>query len=111
MRVGGVERQTLLQSGPVTAPLPDLVLYGKPGCHLCDDAHDALDQVLAERAAAGLPVPELEERDILLDAGWRERYADVIPVIAVGERELRLVTQPARIRRLLADVIDGVRSA
>jgi len=34
--------------------------------------------------------------------------ADVIPVIALGDRELRLVTQPARIRRLLADVIDGV---
>ena len=26
--VGRVERRTLLQSGPVTAPLPDLVLYG-----------------------------------------------------------------------------------
>jgi hypothetical protein len=93
----------------VTAPLPDLVLYGKPGCHLCDDARGAIDRVFAERAAAGLPVPALDERDILGDAALRERYADFIPVIALGERELRLVTQPARIRRLLADVIDGVR--
>ncbi len=92
----------------MTAPLPDLVLYGKPGCHLCDDARAALGAVFAERAAAGLPVPAVLERDILGDAAWRERYADFIPVIAVGERELRLVTQPARIRRLLADVIDGV---
>ena len=36
-----------------------------------------------------------------------ERYRDWIPVLALGERELRLVTQPARIRRLLADVLDG----
>jgi len=92
----------------VTAPLPDLVLYGKPGCHLCDDARVALDQVVAERLAAGLPVPAIDERDILRDANWRARYADSIPVIALGDRELRLVTQPARIRRLLADVIDGV---
>jgi len=92
----------------VTAPLPDLVLYGKPGCHLCDEAHDALRQVLEERAGAGLPNPELRERDILGDADLADRYRDWIPVLALGDRELRLVTQPARIRRLLADVIDGM---
>ena len=95
----------------MTAPLPDLVLYGKPGCHLCDDARVALDQVFAERAAAGLPNPQLRERDILGDETWREAYSDWIPVLALGDRELRLVTQPARIRRLLADVLDGVRPA
>ena len=91
----------------MTAPLPDLVLYGKPGCHLCDVARVALDQVLLERSAAGLPVPNVEDRDILLDGDWVAAYGDTIPVIALGERELRLVTQPARIRRLLADVLDG----
>jgi hypothetical protein len=93
----------------VTAPLPDLVLYGKPGCHLCDDAHVALDQVLAERAAAGLPNPPVRAVDILGDPSLTERYRDWIPVLALGDRELRLVTQPARMRRLLADVIDGSR--
>ncbi len=94
----------------MTAPLPDLVLYGKPGCHLCEDARFALDAVLAERARAGLPNPVLREADILADAGLHHRYRDWIPVLALGDRELRLVTQPARIRRLLADVIDGVAS-
>jgi hypothetical protein len=91
----------------VTDPLPDLVLYGKPGCHLCDDARIALGQVLQERAGAGLPNPGLRELDILGDAQLAERYRDWIPVLAIGDRELRLVTQPARIRRLLADIIDG----
>ena len=91
----------------MTDPLPDLVLYGKPGCHLCDDARVALDQVMEERAAAGLPNPGLREADILRDAALTERYRDWIPVLLLGDRELRLVTQPARIRRLLADVIDG----
>ena len=90
------------------APLPDLVLYGKPGCHLCDDTRDALRSVFAERASAGLANPELREADILGDTDLTERYRDWIPVLALGERELRLVTQPARIRRLLADVIDGM---
>jgi hypothetical protein len=94
----------------VTAPasLPHLVLYGKPGCHLCDDTRSALQAVFAERSAAGLPNPDLLEADILADADLRERYRDWIPVLALGDRELRLVTQPARIRRLLADVIDGM---
>jgi hypothetical protein len=92
----------------VTPPLPDLVLYGKPGCHLCEDARDALRSVLDERAATGLPNPEVREADILGDPALIARYRDWIPVLALGERELRLVTQPARIRRLLADVVDGI---
>jgi glutaredoxin-like protein DUF836 len=92
----------------VTAPLPDLVLYGKPGCHLCEDAREALNAVRQERSAAGLDTPELREADILGDPDLTERYRDWIPVLALGDRELRLVTQPARIRRLLADVIDGM---
>ena len=92
----------------MTASLPDLVLYGKPGCHLCEDARIALDAVRRERDAAGLSTPELHEADILGDPALIERYRDWIPVLTLGERELRLVTQPARIRRLLADVIDGM---
>ena len=91
----------------MSAPLPDLVLYGKPGCHLCDDARLALELVLQERAGAGLPNPELTERDILRDPELTARYRDWIPVLVLADRELKLVTQPARIRRLLADVIDG----
>ncbi len=91
----------------MTAPLPDLVLYRRAGCHLCDDARATLDLLLADRAARGLPAPALVERDIETDEDWHRRYALTIPVVALGDRELELATSPARLRRLLEDVLDG----
>jgi hypothetical protein len=90
----------------VSTPLPDLVLYHRPGCHLCEDARETLGLVLAERAARGLPVPTLVECDIEADEALHERYAFTIPVVALGDRELALATSPARLRRLLEDVLD-----
>jgi hypothetical protein len=95
----------------VTAPLPDLILYGRTGCHLCDDARAALDLLLADRAALGLPVPTLVERDIETDDDWHRRYAFTIPVVVLGDRQLDLATSPAKLRRLLEDVLDGAPAA
>ena len=91
----------------MTDPLPDLVLYRRPGCHLCDDARATLDLLLADRSARGLPVPALVERDIESDEELHRRYAFTIPVVSLGGRELELATSPARLRRLLEDVLDG----
>ncbi len=91
----------------MTTPLPELVLYRRPGCHLCEDARASLDMLLADRAARGLPVPSLVEHDIDLDEDLHRRYAFTIPVVALGDRELELATSPARLRRLLEDVLDG----
>lgn len=91
----------------MTTPLPDLVLYGRPGCHLCDDAHQVLHALLAERAAGGLPVPTVLERNIDEDEELHRRYAFTIPVVAVGDRELELATSPAKLRRLLDETLDG----
>jgi len=90
----------------VTAPLPDLVLYGRPGCHLCDEARVALEAILVDRERRGLPVPPLRERNIDDDEDLQGRYAFVIPVVALGGREVELATSPARLRRLLTDVLD-----
>jgi hypothetical protein len=90
----------------VTAPLPDLVLYGRPGCHLCDEARVALEAILADRATRGLPAPPLEERNIDDDEELQRRYGFVIPVVALGGREVELATSAARLRRLLADALD-----
>lgn len=95
----------------MTDPLPRLVIYGKPGCHLCEDAHVALDAILADRAARGLPVPSIVERDIETDEDWLRRYAFTIPVVVLGDRELELATSPARLRQLLEDVLDGAPAA
>jgi glutaredoxin len=91
----------------VTDPLPDLILYRRAGCHLCEDARAALELLLADRAARGLPVPAFEERDIETDEDWHRRYAFTIPVVVLGDRELELATSTARLRRLLEDVLDG----
>jgi hypothetical protein len=100
-------RPAPLQSRPVTAPLPDLILYGRPGCHLCEDAHDILEALLARRAETGLPVPVVAERNIEDDAGWHERYVFTIPVIALADRELELATSAVKIGRFLAENLDG----
>jgi hypothetical protein len=91
----------------VTPPLPDLVLYGRPGCHLCDDARATLDALLADRASRGLPVPALVERSIEDDADALRRFVFTIPVVAFGALELELATTPSMLRRFLADALDG----
>jgi hypothetical protein len=91
------------------APLPDVVLYGRPGCHLCDDAHANLVQLLARRAEADQPVPALTKRNIEDDESWHRRYLFTIPVLAIGARELELATTAAKISRFLTEVLDDVR--
>jgi glutaredoxin len=95
----------------VTAPLPDLILYSRAGCHLCEDTRAALDRLLADRATGGLPVPVLREVDIETDEELHRRYALTIPVVAMGGQELELATSPAKIRRLVEDMLDGTPAA
>ena len=95
----------------MTTPLPLLVLYSRPGCHLCEDAHASLAMILADRAARGFPAPPVEIRDIETDEDWQQRYALTIPVVAFGHRELALATSPAMLRRFVAEVLDGSTEA
>ncbi len=88
------------------APLPDLVLYGRPGCHLCDETRAMLTALLRQRADAGQTSPTLVERDIETDADWHRAYLTTIPVVELGDRRLELATSLAKVRRLLADVLD-----
>ena len=55
-----------------------LVLYGRPGCHLCDEARVVLERI-------GHP---FEEVDIETDDGLLARYLERIPVIALDGAEL-----------------------
>ena len=90
-----------------TAPLPDLVLYGRDGCHLCEETRATLGALFDERRAQGLSVPTLAERDIDEDAGLKDRFGSTIPVVELGDRRLELVTSAGRLRRLLAEVLDA----
>lgn len=61
-----------------------LTLIGKPGCHLCDDAREAIDAVLFEFRQAN-PDSEVivEERNILDDEALQLKYAEEIPVLLI----------------------------
>ena len=59
-----------------------VTLYGREGCHLCDDARAALERVRLRAPFA------LEEIDIESDPALHARYLERIPVVAVDGREL-----------------------
>lgn len=89
-------------------PSPVVVLYSKPGCGLCDETRALLAALLADRAARGLSVPPLEERDVTTDPAWEAAYFLEVPVVEIGARRLSLATSAARLRRLLGEALDGV---
>jgi glutaredoxin len=60
----------------------EITLYGRPGCHLCDDARDAL---LALAVELDLSVTEI---DIERDDTLFKRYLERIPVVCVGGDEV-----------------------
>jgi hypothetical protein len=78
-----------------------VTLYGKPGCHLCDEARAVVAEVRHERPF------DLIEVDITFDAGVNRRYAERIPVLEVnGEEVFEYVVEPEELRRRL-DRVDA----
>jgi glutaredoxin len=76
-----------------------VVLYARPGCHLCDDA-----RAMLERARASLGF-DLVERDIEDDDALLRRYLERIPVIEVdGDEAFELLVDEAELHRYLARV-------
>jgi len=59
----------------------EVVLYGRPGCHLCDDARTAILRV-RERAPFALTEVDIESDDAL-----HARYLERIPVVVVDGDE------------------------
>jgi glutaredoxin len=75
----------------------EVVLYGRPGCHLCDDARALLERIRAELPFA------LVERDIEQDTALHRAYLERIPVIALdGEELFDFFVDEAELRRRLA---------
>ncbi len=62
----------------------ELTLLGKPGCHLCDDARAAIQEVLTDfRAANPAAVINLIEKNILDDESLQLKYFEEIPVLLI----------------------------
>ena len=59
-----------------------VTLYGRPGCHLCDDARVHLVRLAAELGFS------IDEVDIEGDDDLHARYLERIPVIALDGEEL-----------------------
>jgi glutaredoxin len=57
-----------------------IILYGKPGCHLCEIAHQLL---LGLKREFDLTI---EEIDITRDPALLERYRETIPVLLIDNR-------------------------
>jgi hypothetical protein len=91
----------------VTPPLPDLILYARPGCHLCEETRASIELLLADRRARGMAVPAFMERNIEADPELHRQLFERIPVVELGPGRLELATSVARLRRLLSDVLDA----
>jgi glutaredoxin len=73
-----------------------ITLYGRPGCHLCEQARAVLLRVRDEHPF------ELVERDIDRDEDLQRSYFERVPVIALDGEELfdYFVEEPALRARL-----------
>ncbi len=78
---------------------PHLILYSRPGCHLCDAMKAQLDQLCTRLEF------ELQVVDIAADAGLEQRYGHEIPVLYIDGRiaARHRVTDAELIRKLTHD--------
>ncbi|GAA6620681.1 glutaredoxin family protein [Scytonema sp. NUACC26] len=55
-----------------------LILYSKPGCHLCEGLQEKLEQIVEKQSIASL---QLEVRDITTRDDWFQAYQYEVPVL------------------------------
>ncbi|MFT4010618.1 MAG: glutaredoxin family protein [Nocardioidaceae bacterium] len=78
-------------------PPPRVLLYSKPGCHLCDEARSVVAAVCAEVGEA------YEEVDISASPELMQRYGEEIPVTFVdGAQHDYWRVDPQRLRTALS---------
>ena len=59
--------------------MTDVVVYSRPGCHLCEEAFEKLVALHGEGFRFGLHEIDIESDDLLL-----RRYLERIPVVEIG---------------------------
>jgi thiol-disulfide isomerase/thioredoxin len=80
-----------MSATPVT-----ITFYTRPGCHLCDDVADQLDDLADSYALAVTAI------DITSDLDLHRRYWNTIPVVIVGTHTLHAPIDPARLAAIVA---------
>lgn len=83
----------------------EIVLYTRPGCHLCLETRASLEGLVSERRAEGLVSGVILERDISTNLAWERAYFADIPVVEIRDRRLNLATSPSRLRRFVDDAL------
>jgi hypothetical protein len=79
-----------------------VVLYGRDGCCLCDDAREILLRVRARRPFV------LEDRDIDEDDELLRAYLERIPVVTIdGIEQFELFVDESELERRLDIVVAG----
>ena len=74
--------------------MPQVTLYGKPGCHLCDEARAVVERVRADHPF------QLTEVDVTLDPELHRAYGERIPVVELdGEELFEFFVDEAELRR------------
>jgi len=56
-----------------------LSIVGKPGCHLCDDAKEVIDDVLKQFPEVDVEAVSIEDNPL-----WSDIYGERIPVILIN---------------------------
>ena len=86
---------------PAPTPLPDLVLWRSDRCHLCEETAALVEQLLAQRTAAGRAMPHLVVRRIAEDPAVERALFEQVPVLEVEGRRLPLAVRLGPIRAFL----------
>lgn len=82
----------------------DLTIYGRPGCHLCEQAKAVIDPLIKEFGAT------MREVNIDQDEELAERYSWDIPVIFIGPRKAaKHRVDPRQFRRQLEEAREKAR--
>lgn len=71
----------MTEPGALPPTAPRVMLYGRAGCHLCDDARAVIEAVCAELGES------FAEVDVDDDPALLDRYAEEIPVTLVDGRQ------------------------
>jgi len=83
--------------------LPSVVVYSRPGCHLCENVITELERIRATCAAIDISTEDITTNPILLN-----RFHDLIPVVSVdGKIKLAgaVLSNPRTLRDVLSKAI------
>ncbi|MGK7918592.1 MAG: glutaredoxin family protein [Trichodesmium sp.] len=74
----------------------NLILYSKPGCHLCEGLQEKLEEILQNPESSCKF--DLEIRDITTRDDWFQAYQYEVPVLSISEAESKtekLIPRPS----------------